>query len=78
MIAASEGAERALTNFQLAQRSLTLGRQAFQAGDIDLIELNIYEQAVNDAEIIWIDARAAFFSARAAYDAVLVRNPLPL
>lgn len=63
--------EQALKNKQLAIRSLEIGRQQFQAGDIDLIVLNIYEQAEAEAELQVIDAEAEYFSALADYRAAL-------
>jgi outer membrane protein TolC len=69
--------ERAQTNLQLARETLTLGRERFNAGDLDLIELNIYELAVNDAQIILIEAHADFLIALANYEAALSVDPLP-
>ena len=55
----------------LALQSLEIGRQQFGAGDIDLIVLNIYEQAETDAELQVIDAEAEYFAALADYRAAL-------
>jgi outer membrane protein TolC len=63
--------EQALKNKQLAIQSLNIGKQLFQAGDIDLIVLNIYEQAEAEAELQVIDAEAEYFSALADYRAAL-------
>ncbi|MFN9363297.1 MAG: TolC family protein [Planctomycetota bacterium] len=63
--------EQAMLNKQLAIRSLEIGRQQFQEGDIDLIVLNIYEQAEAEAELQVIDAEAEYFSALADYRAAL-------
>lgn len=63
--------EQARINKRLALRSLEIGRQQFQAGDIDLIVLNIYEQAEAEAELQVIDAEADYFAALADYRAVL-------
>lgn len=63
--------EQAMLNKKLAIRSLEIGRDQFQAGDIDLIVLNIYEQAEAEAELQVIDAEAEYFSALADYHAVL-------
>ena len=60
-----------MLNKQLAIRSLEIGRQQFQEGDIDLIVLNIYEQAEAEAELQVIDAEAEYFSALADYRAAL-------
>ena len=50
---------------------------AFNAGDIDLIALNIYEQEVTDAELVLIAAEADFFISQADYRAALAEDPLP-
>jgi outer membrane protein TolC len=63
--------EQARINKNLAIRSLEIGRQQFQAGDIDLIVLNIYEQAEAEAELQVIDAEAEYFSALADYHAAI-------
>lgn len=68
---AQERYEQAVINKRLAIRSLEIGRDQFQAGDIDLIVLNIYEQAEAEAELQVIDAEAEFFSALADYRAAL-------
>jgi outer membrane protein TolC len=69
MQTAAQRIARARQNVQLAQRTRELGQTAFAAGDIDLVTLNIYEQAVNDAELQLIEAQAAFFIAQADYRA---------
>lgn len=74
--AAAGRIERARTNLRLARETLQLGREQFEAGDIDLIELNIYEQAVTDAQFLLIAAEADFFIAVADYRAALARDPL--
>ncbi|MHB8974315.1 MAG: hypothetical protein ACYC3X_14635 [Pirellulaceae bacterium] len=48
----------------------------FDAGDIDLVELNIYEQASMDARVLRIDADVDFFIALADYRAALGSDPL--
>lgn len=68
--------EQASTNLDLGRQALALGREAFDAGDIDLIVLNIYEQAVADAGLAWIEAQAEYFAAAADYQAALARDPL--
>ena len=67
--------ERAETNVSLARQTLELGRLQFDAGDVDLVSLNIYEKAVTDAQLLKIAAQADFFSAVADYRAALARNP---
>lgn len=69
MQTAAQRITRARQNVQLAQRTRELGETAFAAGDIDLVTLNIYEQAVNDAELQLIIAQADFFIAQADYRA---------
>ncbi|MHB8863474.1 MAG: TolC family protein [Pirellulaceae bacterium] len=68
--------ERARTNRRLAQEALQLARDQFEAGDIDLVELNIYEQATLDARFLLIEAEADFFVALADYRAALGVDPL--
>jgi len=62
-------------NLELSREALEMGRAAFEAGDIDLIVLNIYEQAVADATIAWIEAQAYYFAAQADFQAALARDP---
>ncbi len=73
--AASGRIERAETNLRLARETLTLGRVQFNAGDIDLVTLNIYEKAVTDAQLLLISAQADFFAAVANYRAALAQDP---
>ena len=74
MRTAAERIARARQNVQLAQRTRELGQTAFTAGDIDLLMLNIYEQAVNDAELQLIEAQADFFIAQADYRAAIAER----
>lgn len=74
--AASESIDRATANVRLARETLALGRVQFDAGDIDLVALNIYEQAATDSELQWIAAQAAYFFAVADYRAALSLDPL--
>lgn len=73
--AAAGQIEQTAKNLQLSREALELGRFAFDAGDIDLIVLNIYEQAVADAAIAWIEAQTYYFAAQADYQAALARDP---
>jgi outer membrane protein TolC len=73
--AASGKIERTGKNLDLSRQALELGREAFDAGDIDLIVLNIYEQAAADAQISWLEAQAEYFAAQADYEAALARDP---
>ncbi len=75
--AAAGRIDRARTNSRLARETLDLGREQFNVGDIDLISLNIYEQAVTDAQLRLIVAQADFFDAMADYRAALSLDPLP-
>lgn len=58
---------KARENVVLAKESLQIARRQFETGDIDLIVLNIYEQAVADAELNEIDAEIEFFLAESEY-----------
>ena len=73
--AAEARIEQARTNVRLAEETLRLGRSQFDAGDIDLVELNIYEQAATDAQFLLIDAQADFFIGLADYRAAVGRDP---
>lgn len=53
--------EQARKNVELAEESLGYGRIALENGEITLPVLNIYEQAVADAEQARIEAAAEFF-----------------
>jgi outer membrane protein TolC len=67
--------ERTARNLDLSRQSLALSREAFNAGDIDLVVLNIYEQAVADAQLSWLEAQAEYFLAQADYQAALALDP---
>ncbi len=60
-------------NARLTAQSLRLGRLAFDAGDIDLLALNIYESSVADANLQLLEAQYKYFSGLAKYD-TMVRN----
>lgn len=68
--------QRAQVTHQLAHESLELGRQGFKAGDLTVVTLNLYEQAILDAELQLIDAQADYFKALASYRAALAIDPL--
>jgi outer membrane protein TolC len=73
---AAEGRiDRARTTVGLARQSLDLGRQAFESGDLTVVTLNLYEQAVLDAELQRIEAEADYCRAWAAYQAALGVTP---
>lgn len=69
--AALRGADRSAVNLDVARRALELARISFENGDIDLIVLNLYEQAVTDAELDLIEASASAFLAEIEYLAAL-------
>jgi outer membrane protein TolC len=69
--AAIEQIEQSRKNEELARRSLVLGRQSFDEGDIGLIELNIYETSVADAELQLLDAQFKYFYYRAVYETAI-------
>ncbi len=69
--AACQRIEQARNNVELARRSLELGRLSFDAGDINLIELNIYETAVADAELDLIFAQLEYFFFQAVYETAI-------
>jgi outer membrane protein TolC len=68
--------EQSRTNLRLTRQSLEMGRARFEAGDIDIIQLNIYETSLADAELLLIDAELAYFSALADYRAALALDPV--
>ena len=76
MSRAAERIQRAEKGLSLAQQSLEFGRDAFEAGDIDVIVLNIREEAVNTAQLTLIQAQADFFIALANFNAALALDPL--
>lgn len=57
--------EQAEVNLRLAEETLELGNFGFREGDLALPILNIYEQAVADAQAALVIARADFFVADA-------------
>jgi outer membrane protein TolC len=73
--AAAARIERAEANVRLATEARELARAQFDVGDIDLVELNIYEQAVTDAQFQRIAAEADFFISEADYRAALAIDP---
>ncbi|MBA2113599.1 TolC family protein [Bremerella alba] len=75
LLNANERIKRAEQNVSLANEALQLAQIQFDAGDIDVVELNIYEQATTDARLIEISAKADFFKAIADYRAALSVEP---
>lgn len=57
--------EQAELNLELAEETLELGNFSFQEGDLALPILNVYEQAVADAQASVVIAKADFFAADA-------------
>lgn len=74
--AAFDQIEQSTENLQLTRRSLELGRIAFDAGDIDLLALNIYETAAADAELQLLDARYKYFFYLTIYETAVVAQGL--
>lgn len=74
--AAAARAVQAQRNVSLAQQTLSLGREQFNAGDLSLVDLNIYEQSVTDAQFLLIAAYADYYIALADYRAALARDPI--
>lgn len=70
---AAHRVERARENLRLTERSLELGRLAFEAGDIDIIDLNIYETSLQEAQVLLIEAQFDYFAAHADYRATLAQ-----
>jgi outer membrane protein TolC len=66
--AASDQIRQSQLNVELTRRSRELGQLSFEAGDIDLIALNIYESAVADAELELLEAQFKYFFYLAAYE----------
>ena len=76
MEAAAGRIECARENQELAKETLVLAKEQFNVGDIDLVELNIYERTATDAQLALIAAQADFFAAVADYRAALSLDPL--
>ncbi len=73
--AAFAAIEQSGRNVELNQQSLRLAEVAFNAGDIDLIELNIYETAVADARLQWIAVQAEYWIQVAVYETAIRGEP---
>ncbi|MCA9269402.1 MAG: TolC family protein [Planctomycetales bacterium] len=76
MTTAAQRTRRAEDYLRLAQQSLDLGRVAFDAGDSDVITLNIREQAVTDAQLSLLSSQVDFLSAQADFRAAMGLDPL--
>jgi outer membrane protein, heavy metal efflux system len=63
--AARQRLQQATLGQELARQTLRFGEIAFQAGEIDILLLNIYEQAYADAGQEVVDAQAAMHIALA-------------
>ncbi len=72
---AFEQIEQAKENLRLTEQSLRLGRIRFDEGDIDIIQLNIYETSLAEAELLLIESEFAYFVASADYRAALGLQP---
>ena len=68
--AAAEQIEQSQETVRLNEESLELGRLSFEEGDIDLLDLNIYESSVADARLQLLEAQFKYFSSLAAYKAI--------
>ncbi len=68
---AAQRIDQGRENLRLTERALELGRILFDEGDIDLIELNIYETSLADAELLLVDSQLTYFAAMADYRAAL-------
>ncbi|MEZ6095844.1 MAG: TolC family protein [Pirellulaceae bacterium] len=60
--------ETSRKNLELTLQALDLGRVAFEAGKIDLIELNIYETSVFDARQQLVEAEFEYFTALVIFE----------
>ncbi len=69
--AAHEQILQSTENLRLTREALELGREAFDEGEIGLIELNIYETSVADAELQLLDANFKHFFYRAVYQTAI-------
>ncbi|QDU92514.1 TolC family protein [Lignipirellula cremea] len=76
LAAAAARIQRAELNVKLAKETLVLGRLQFDAGDINLVELNIYEKSVTESQLSLIEAQFDYFAAQADYRAALSLDPL--
>jgi outer membrane protein TolC len=66
--AAARKYEQTRANAELAQQTANLFRRSFQEGDVDLIILNLYEEAEASAKSDVIDAQAEYLIAQAMYE----------
>ncbi|MEM7457371.1 MAG: TolC family protein [Planctomycetota bacterium] len=73
--AAAAQVEQSAENVRLASQSLSMGRVLFEEGDVDLIELNIYEASVVDAELQLLDAKFKYFSSLVRYETAASGQP---
>ncbi len=65
--AAARKYEQTRANAELAQQTANLFRRSFQEGDVDLIILNLYEEAEASAKSDVIDSQAEYLIAQALY-----------
>lgn len=66
---AVERIEQETENLRLSQESMEVGERLFAAGDINTIELNIYETAAAAAGLLLVDAQLDYHLAITAYRA---------
>lgn len=72
--AAFRAIEQSKKNVELNLESLRLAKIQFEAGDIDLLNLNFYEVAVADAELELLESEYKYFFFRAIYETAIRRN----
>jgi outer membrane protein TolC len=66
--AAFDQIQQSRRNVELTGRSLDVGRELFDSGDIDLLSLNIYETSFADAKLELLDAQFKYFLYQAIYE----------
>ena len=64
--------EQSTQNIELAEKALVAGRKLFLEGDINQIDLNIYERAVADAKLKLLTAELEYFFFRSLYQTAIV------
>lgn len=75
LLASSRRIEQAALTVKLANQTLEMGKAQFEADDVGVYILNLYEKDLVEAEIALIDAKLDFFSAWADYRAILAIDP---
>lgn len=70
--------EQSRQNLTLTRQSLELGKTLFEAGDIDLIKLNIYETSVSGAQLQLLDAQFKYFYYDSVYKTAINQTVLTI